>query len=125
VKVDDPIFEGTPAPERVETAELGDWRARLRGCLARSGKTRSQVCSEAGLNPAYLTQILEQKGATPRIDNLHKLARVLGTSVTYLVDGIELDARSRNVLALYTSLTDDRKAAAMIILEDMALASED
>jgi transcriptional regulator with XRE-family HTH domain len=106
-------------------AATGDWRMRLRGCLAESGKTRAQVCSEAGLNPAYLTQILEQKGATPRIDNLQKLARVLNTSVTYLVDGIDLDIQSREVLSLYTALSDERKMAAIRVLQDMAAASRD
>jgi transcriptional regulator with XRE-family HTH domain len=104
---------------------IADWRHRLRGCLAQSGKTRAQVCSEAGLNPAYLTQILEQKGATPRIDNLQKLANVLGTSVTYLVDGIELDKHSREVLALFTALSAERKSAALTVLQDMAAASRD
>jgi transcriptional regulator with XRE-family HTH domain len=100
-----------------------DWRTRLRACLTESGKTRAQVCGEAGLNPAYLTQILEQKGATPRIDNLAKLARVLDTSVSYLVDGIDLDEESREVLSLYTALPDDRRKAALIVMRDMARAS--
>lgn len=100
-----------------------DWRARLRGCLVESGKTRAQVCSEAGLNPAYLTQILEQKGATPRIDNLQKLAVVLGTSVTYLVDGIEMSSDSNECLALYSKLTAERRSAALMLLRDMAAAS--
>jgi len=104
---------------------IADWRNRLRGCLAQSGKTRAQVCSEAGLNPAYLTQILEQKGATPRIDNLQKLANVLGTSVTYLVDGIDLDKNSREVLALFTALSAERKDVALSVLQDMAAASQD
>lgn len=112
---------------RDETREpmLPDWRTRLRGCLAESGKTRAQVCHEAGLNPAYLTQILEQKGATPRIDNLQKLAGVLDTSVTYLVDGIELDDDARDVLAFFTALSPERKTASLIILQDMADASQE
>lgn len=104
---------------------MADWRARLRGCLKASGKTRAQVCSEAGLNPAYLTQILEQKGATPRIDNLQKLANVLQTSVTYLVDGIDLDKNSREVLALFTAMSEDRRSAALVVLRDMAAASRE
>jgi transcriptional regulator with XRE-family HTH domain len=96
---------------------------RLRGRLAESGKTRAQVCSEAGLNPAYLTQILEQKGATPRIDNLSKLATVLNTSVCYLVDGFEIDAEATEALSLYECLSPERKQAALIILRDMAALS--
>lgn len=113
------------APRGDRKPAMSDWRMRLRGCLAQSGKTRAQVCSEAGLNPAYLTQILEQKGATPRIDNLQKLATVLDTSVTYLIDGIDLDKNSREVLALFTALTDDRKATALQVLQDMAAASRE
>jgi len=113
-----------PIIDATATRETG-WRQRLRSCLQQSGKTRAQVCSEAGLNPAYLTQILEQKGATPRIDNLQKLANVLDTSVTYLVDGIDLDKNSREVLALFTALSEERKGAALIVLQDMAAASRE
>lgn len=102
---------------------MNDWRARLRSQLQLSGKTRSQVCSEAGLNPAYLTQILEQKGATPRIDNLSKLAAVLDTSVSYLVEGVELDPVSVQVVSYFGTLTPDRRDAALALLRDMAAAS--
>jgi len=105
--------------------DMTDWRTRLREQLAKSGKTRSQVCAEAGLNPAYLTQILEQKGATPRIDNLGKLAAVLNTSVSYLVEGIDLDPTAIRVVAYFGSLTDERKDAALLVLRDMAAASVD
>lgn len=102
---------------------MTDWRTRLRGRLAASGKTRAQVCSEAGLNPAYLTQILEQKGATPRIDNLGKLAIVLNTTVCYLVDGVEIDAEATEALSLYECLSPERKQVALILLRDMAAVS--
>lgn len=102
---------------------MDDWRVRLREQLKKSGKTRSQVCSEAGLNPAYLTQILEQKSATPRIDNLAKLASVLDTSVSYLVEGINLDPSAIQLVAYFGVLSDDRKQAALILMQDMAAAS--
>lgn len=102
---------------------MDTWRTRLREQLARSGKTRSQVCQEAGLNPAYLTQILEQKGATPRIDNLAKLAAVLNTSVSYLVEGIDMDSATVRVVGYYGSLSDERKNVALTVLRDMAEAS--
>ncbi|MEM9224288.1 MAG: helix-turn-helix transcriptional regulator [Pseudomonadota bacterium] len=99
------------------------WRQRLREELAKSGKTRSQVCQEAGLNPAYLTQILEQKGATPRIDNLAKLALVLDTTVSYLVEGVDLDSAAIQIVGYYGSLSDERKDVALTVLRDMAEAS--
>ncbi|MEM7694374.1 MAG: helix-turn-helix transcriptional regulator [Pseudomonadota bacterium] len=101
-----------------------DWRTRLRGELERSGKTRSQVCQEAGLNPAYITQILEQKAATPRIDNLSKLASVLGTTVSYIVEGVSIDRETAKLVERFTSLTEERKSAVLVILEDLARASE-
>lgn len=111
------------AVQDINGFEPSDWRARLRGCLTASGKTRSQVCSEAGLNPAYLTQILEQKGATPRIDNLQKLANVLQTTVTYLVDGVDMGPEATECLSLYTALTPERRRAVMCIMRDMAAQS--
>lgn len=102
---------------------MADWRMRLRGCLAQCGKTRSQVCSEAGLNPAYLTQILEQKGATPRIDNLQKLATVLETTVTYLVDGVDLGPEATECLSLYEAMTPDRRNAVLLVMRDLAARS--
>ncbi len=107
----------------ISPLEVSDWRSRLRSCLLASGKTRSQVCSEAGLNPAYLTQILEQKGATPRIDNLQKLANVLQTTVTYLVDGVDMGPEATECLSLYTAMTPERRNAVMCIMRDMAARS--
>lgn len=103
---------------------MADWRTRLRNRIAESGKTRSQVCSEAGLNPAYLTQILEQKGATPRIDNLAKIARVLDTSVCYLVEGVPTDRQASELLSLFGRLDDQRKMIAVSVLRDMADAAQ-
>ncbi|UOM34204.1 helix-turn-helix domain-containing protein [Acuticoccus sp. I52.16.1] len=108
---------------QISPVEINDWRSRLRSCLTASGKTRSQVCSEAGLNPAYLTQILEQKGATPRIDNLQKLANVLQTTVTYLVDGVDMGPEATECLSLYTAMTPERRSAVMCIMRDLAARS--
>ena len=108
---------------QISPVEISDWRSRLRGCLVASGKTRSQVCAEAGLNPAYLTQILEQKGATPRIDNLQKLATVLQTTVTYLVHGVDMGPEATECLSLYTAMTRERREAIMCVMRDMAARS--
>ena len=102
---------------------MNDWRSRLRMRLAESGKTRSQVCSEAGLNPAYLTQILEQKGATPRIDNLQKLATVLETTVTFLVDGVDMGPDATECLSLYTAMSPERRNAVILVMRDLAAQS--
>ena len=114
--------DGAEDMEFANTRAL-DWRSRLRGRLKQSGKTRAQVCGEAGLNPAYLTQILEQKAATPRIDNLVKLAVVLDTSVCYLVDGISVDAETSEFMGLYERLSEDRKDVVLRLLRDLASAS--
>lgn len=108
----------------ISASWMNDWRTRLRARIAESGKTRSQVCSEAGLNPAYLTQILEQKGATPRIDNLAKIARVLDTTICYLVEGVPPDRQATECLSLYGRLSEERKSAALLMLRDMAAASQ-
>ncbi|WP_420392908.1 helix-turn-helix domain-containing protein [Acuticoccus sp.] len=81
------------------------------------------MCSEAGLNPAYLTQILEQKGATPRIDNLQKVANVLGTTVTYLVDGVDMGPDATECLSLYSAMTPERRSAVIAIMRDLAARS--
>lgn len=118
-------MEGLDKPSVVISAAwMSDWRSRLRNRIAESGKTRSQVCSEAGLNPAYLTQILEQKGATPRIDNLAKIAQVLDTTVCYLVEGVPTDRQASECLNLYGQLDEDRKNAVLMMLRDMAAAQE-
>ena len=64
-----------------------EWRRRLHEIVRDSGRTQCDIAAEAGLNPAYLTQILWSKGCYPRIDNLQRIARVLNTSVAYLVEG--------------------------------------
>lgn len=104
---------------------MSDWRSRLRHHIEQSGRTRAQICQSAGLNQAYLTQILEQKGATPRIDNLSKIAKVLDTSVSHLVDGVTLDAKAREALASFQQLDPARQDAALMVLRDMAHASKE
>ncbi|MEM8552214.1 MAG: helix-turn-helix transcriptional regulator [Pseudomonadota bacterium] len=102
---------------------MDDWRSRLRAEIDRSGRTRAQICHAAGLNPAYLTQVLEHKAATPRIDNLAKLAEVLETTVSFIVEGVELDGPAAEALSLFQSLCGDRRQAALVVLRDMAEAA--
>lgn len=116
------MFDGVESMN-VSAGVAADWRSRLRRRLEESGKTRAQVCGEAGLNPAYLTQILEQKAATPRIDNLSKLAAVLDTTVCYLVEGLRIDRTTTEFMSVYEELTEDRKRIALQLVKDMAAAS--
>lgn len=73
-----------------------EWRKRLHEIVQDSGRTQSDIASEAGLNPSYLTQILWSKGCYPRIDNLQRIARVLNTSVAFLVEGVTAEKSNPN-----------------------------
>lgn len=62
------------------------WRQRLTARLHELGLTRAEVARRAGVGPTALRDILD-RGQTPSVENLSKIARSLGVSLSYLYEG--------------------------------------
>lgn len=60
---------------------------RIQQRLEATGKSARSASLEAGLSDAFVRNILKGKADSPRGENLAKLARVLGTSMNWLLNG--------------------------------------
>lgn len=65
---------------------MSDWRQRLRDRMIELDISAASLTKQAGLAYGTITDIMN-KGTTPSVDNLSKIARVLGLSVGELYDG--------------------------------------
>lgn len=63
-----------------------DWRTRLKDAIDASDLSRAEIARRAGLNLTMLRDILD-RGRTPSVDNLARIARVLNLSLGNLYDG--------------------------------------
>jgi transcriptional regulator with XRE-family HTH domain len=64
------------------------WRERLQGRIDNLGLTRAEVCRRAGVNATALRDIID-RGQTPSVENLSKLARAVGYTLTELYENGE------------------------------------
>jgi len=63
-----------------------EWRHRLVAEMESRGLGRTELARAAGLNHTAMRDIID-RGVTPRIDTLGKLARALNISLAYLLEG--------------------------------------
>lgn len=79
---------------------------RLRAARERSGKSARAVSLAAGLSPNTVAEIESTPARSPRVEAIQKIARVLGVSVDYLIEGHERegarDGLSENDAAPWT-----------------------
>lgn len=73
-----------PAVGIVPRVQNSDWRLRLRALLDERDLSMKTASLSAGLGETFVRDILE-RNRKPRAENLAALARVLGTSVSYLL----------------------------------------
>jgi transcriptional regulator with XRE-family HTH domain len=63
-----------------------DWRTRLQARIEELGLSRAEVTRRAGVGPTAIRDIIDRE-QTPSIDNLAKIARAVGYSLSDLYDG--------------------------------------
>jgi hypothetical protein len=68
-----------------------DWKARLRALLEERDMPMKTASLSAGLGETFVRDVLE-RNRKPSVENLAALARVLGTTVSYLLG--DVDARA-------------------------------
>lgn len=64
------------------------WRQKLQQRIDHLGLTRAEVCRRAGTNQTALRDIID-RGQTPSVENLSKLARAVGYTLTELYENGE------------------------------------
>lgn len=65
---------------------LGDYKIRLKARIAELGMTDKQVCEEAGVSPAFLSNLWAGKTKQPGVENLYAVCRVVGWKIYNLFD---------------------------------------
>jgi transcriptional regulator with XRE-family HTH domain len=67
---------------------VDNWRKRLQDRIDALGLSPREVTRRAGVNPTMVHDILN-KGSTPSVENLFRIAQALGMTLTELYEGTE------------------------------------
>ncbi len=89
-------------------------RIRLR--LEELGKTMAGASKEAGLNQAYIRQLLINENQHPTTDKLEKIAEVLETDVVWLLTGAgdKQKSKSAEVVNIWKRILDKNEEQAWL-----------
>ena len=104
-----------------------DFKARLREEISFSGLSNKEVAAQAGITLRALVSYVSGQSCMPSAEVAVRLAKVLKTSVEYLMTGKnpdELQGRStedsRKLSHIYASLPDEQKKLLLAVAEDIA-----
>lgn len=67
--------------------DMEPWRKRLAAAVRDSGKSMKEISLAAGLNQSFVRDALE-RGRKPKFDNLSALCKVLGTTASFILTGM-------------------------------------
>lgn len=87
-----------------------DWRERLERARKAKKMSKRALSLAAGFNPGYYFALMADE-RDPAMDNIVKLADVLGLSLPYLLYGVEIGPDEEKLLRAFASLTDRQRQA--------------
>lgn len=89
----------------------GNWRERLRAAVERSGKKHSVISTEAGVDPATLSRILNGH-MRPSFETIARIAHAVNENVGWLLDerGFTLSAEEQKQVRRVARFLDDAAA---------------
>lgn len=96
-----------------------DWRERLLTAIDADRRSDREISASAGLGENYVFQ-LKTKVSSPSIDAVIRLADTLGTSATFLLTGIELDAEGEEFIRLAAGLPVEQRRKLLDLLQSFA-----
>jgi transcriptional regulator with XRE-family HTH domain len=94
-----------------------NWRKHLADAVKADGRSMRKISLEAELNPGYVHSII-QDGKDASVENLMKIARVLGEPATTLLDGADMTEAKKRLLRIADNLSPDQ----LRLIETMAAA---
>ena len=104
-----------------------DFRERLREEISFSGLSNKEVAAQAGITLRSLVSYVSGQSCMPSADVAVRLAKVLNTSVEYLITGENAAAPhgtaeedSRRLLHVYAALPTEQKQLLLAVAEDIA-----
>ena len=92
--------------------DAGDFHARLRACMVKSGQVVKEISAASGVSKRTIDNWLALVSPTmPRVDDAVAVARALGVSAEYLVTGegpFQVPIRLENILEDLALLPPER-----------------
>lgn len=102
-----------------------DFRDRLREEIAFSGLSYKELAAKSGISKRTIISYVSEQSCMPSADIAVKLAKVLNTSVEYLILGekssqinTQSSEDSRKLLHIYSSLPENQKKLLLAMAED-------
>jgi len=104
-----------------------DFRERLRDEIAFSGLSNKEVAAKAGITIRSLVSYVSSQACIPSAEVAVRLAKVLNTSVEYLVTGENSkiswensNEESRKLLYVYKNLPEAQRKLLLAVAEDIS-----
>ena len=99
----------------------------IEAIMARKGLNAAEVARRLGTNPTLIYDILSGKSKSPRLDTLHKIAKLgLGVPVSSLLQEPSEDAVDREIVEIFGMMqAEDRRrflSMALAFLDRPAIA---
>ena len=98
-----------------------DFKTRLKEEMDYAGIQHKELAAKAGIKPRALLTYVAANPSMPPADVAVKIAKALGVSVEYLVEGIEvknkIGTREIHLISNFDKLTDKEKQAVEKLIE--------
>ena len=92
-----------------------DWRVRLAQKIEESGKSMRAISIASGRAAGYVFSIMKEK-KNPRAEALAEICAEAGTSVSYVLYGIDISAEEEEFLKLFSQASPEVRAAILTLL---------
>ncbi|WP_246713123.1 XRE family transcriptional regulator [Bartonella apis] len=92
-----------------------DWRVRLAQKIEESGKSMRAISLACGRAAGYVHSILKDR-KNPRAETLAEICAEAGTSVSYVLYGIDISAEEEVAVSLFSLAASDVRAAILTLL---------
>lgn len=103
-----------------------DFRERLREEIAFSGLSYKELSAKTGISKRAIVSYVSEQACMPSADVAVKLAKVLHTSVEYLISGEQIKISTentsgelRNLLCFYKSMSKQQQKLLLSIAENI------
>lgn len=102
-----------------------DFRTRLKEEISFSGLTNKEIAAKAGITKRAVDSYVSNQACMPAADVAVKLAKVLNTSVEYLITGMEVESpaktekNARKLLHIYYTLSEKEKTLLLSVASDI------
>lgn len=100
-----------------------DFKTRLKDEMEYAGIQHKSLAAKAGINPRALLTYVAAKPSMPPADVAVRIAKALGVSVEYLVDGVEdhnkIGARELHLISNFKNLSEKEKLAVEKLIETL------